>query len=174
MPAQPSTAITATSQRPLRSRALRLSAAAAAAALALVDFSGTAHAGASDSRTGIDLLNWDRHIHGIPTIGISNRALVKAQRWANHIAITKVVEHSWGGTKMDPGGYGATWCAQGENVGHGPSLVAIETAFRNSAKHWANITDRRWQAAGVGVVHASDGYWEVQEFVKFRDQFGRC
>ena len=56
----------------------------------------------------------------------------------------------------------------GENILVGPggmSADSIEGAWRASAPHWANITNRSFNVVGIGYVRGPDGrIWAVQEF----------
>jgi uncharacterized protein YkwD len=56
----------------------------------------------------------------------------------------------------------------GENILVGPGSMspnAIETAWRNSPPHWANITSRSFNVVGIGYYRGPDGrLWAVQEF----------
>ena len=56
----------------------------------------------------------------------------------------------------------------GENILVGPggmSADGIEGAWRASAPHWANITNRSFNVVGIGYVRGPDGrIWAVQEF----------
>ena len=56
----------------------------------------------------------------------------------------------------------------GENVGHGPSVAAIEQAFMNSPGHRANILNPEFNWAGTGVSVAADGtVYLVQVFARY-------
>ena len=47
----------------------------------------------------------------------------------------------------------------------GMSADSIEGAWRASAPHWANITNRSFNVVGIGYVRGPDGrIWAVQEF----------
>lgn len=52
------------------------------------------------------------------------------------------------------------WAALGENVGVGPSVGVLHTAFMNSAGHRDNILGD-WDRIGVGVTHSDQGYMFV-------------
>ncbi len=52
------------------------------------------------------------------------------------------------------------WAALGENVGVGPSVAVLHTAFMNSAGHRDNILGD-WDRIGVGVTHSDQGYMFV-------------
>lgn len=49
------------------------------------------------------------------------------------------------------------WAALGENVGVGPSVGVLHTAFMNSAGHRDNVLGD-WDRIGVGVTHSDQGY----------------
>lgn len=51
------------------------------------------------------------------------------------------------------------WNILGENVGVGPSISRLHTAFMNSPSHRANILDRRFRNVGVGVVSKNGRLW---------------
>jgi len=52
------------------------------------------------------------------------------------------------------------WAALGENVGVGPSVDVLHTAFMNSAGHRDNVLGD-WDRIGVGVTHSDQGYMFV-------------
>ncbi|MDR9449622.1 MAG: hypothetical protein RI637_00270 [Acidimicrobiia bacterium] len=52
------------------------------------------------------------------------------------------------------------WAALGENVGVGPSVGVLHTAFMNSAGHRDNVLGD-WDRIGVGVTHSDQGYMFV-------------
>ena len=85
----------------------------------------------------------------------------KAQAWAEHLAAQNQLSHS-----VLTDGITAHYCALGENVGYGPSVAAIETAYMNSAGHRANILDTRWNGVGVGYAKRGNIVFTVQFFIK--------
>ena len=57
------------------------------------------------------------------------------------------------------------WQAVGENVGEGPTVDDIHTAFMNSPEHRANILDHDFTQVGVGVSVDSNGtIWVTEDF----------
>jgi uncharacterized protein YkwD len=57
------------------------------------------------------------------------------------------------------------WQAVGENVGDGPTVSDIHTAFMNSPEHRANILDHDFTQVGVGVTVDSSGQiWVTEDF----------
>jgi len=57
------------------------------------------------------------------------------------------------------------WQAVGENVGDGPTVSDIHTAFMNSPEHRANILDHDYTQVGIGVTVDSHGQiWVTEDF----------
>ncbi len=57
------------------------------------------------------------------------------------------------------------WQAVGENVGDGPTVSDIHTAFMNSPEHRANILDHDFTQVGVGVTVDRNGQiWVTEDF----------
>jgi hypothetical protein len=57
------------------------------------------------------------------------------------------------------------WQAVGENVGEGPTVSDIHTAFMNSPEHKANILDHDFTQVGVGVSVDKNGIiWVTEDF----------
>ncbi len=98
-----------------------------------------------------------------PALSDYTPADTKAQAWAQKLANDGKLSHS----KLSDGYAGTSWCYLGENVGMGPSLSSIHSAFMNSSGHRANILSFNFNRIGSGVVYVkSTGYYfVVQEFV---------
>jgi hypothetical protein len=59
----------------------------------------------------------------------------------------------------------SNWQAVGENVGEGPNVDDIHTAFMNSPDHRANILDHDFTQVGIGVVVDKNGIiWVTEVF----------
>lgn len=59
----------------------------------------------------------------------------------------------------------AGWQAVGENVGEGPSVADLSSAFLASPSHRANLLDRSFTQVGIGVVVDANGIvWVTQVF----------
>ena len=54
---------------------------------------------------------------------------------------------------------GLDWSLGGENVGVGPSLPELESAFMASTPHRRNILERRFRDAAIGVVESNGSFW---------------
>lgn len=118
----------------------------------------------ADQQRDVDLVNRARTAAKLTTLTVDQAAATKAQNWSAHMASTGVLEHTGGGTKLDPSGL-TNWCSIGENVGKGPSVQAVHDAFMASSTHKANILGR-YQRVGTGVVHEGDLYWVTEIFLR--------
>jgi hypothetical protein len=63
-------------------------------------------------------------------------------------------------------GVTAPWIKLGENVGTGPSVPPVMTAFINSPKHYANIVDPAFTSIGVGVVWVGPQMFTTHRFMQ--------
>jgi uncharacterized protein YkwD len=59
------------------------------------------------------------------------------------------------------------WTLGGENVGMGPSMDALHTAFMNSPEHRANNLEKRYHRFGVGVVWRGGIAFVTVEFLSW-------
>ncbi len=60
---------------------------------------------------------------------------------------------------------GISWKILGENVGMGPSITSLHTAFMNSPGHRANNLDKRFKKVGVGVTTKNGRIWVTVIFM---------
>lgn len=54
----------------------------------------------------------------------------------------------------------------GENVGQGPSVDWLHSAFMDSPGHRSNIMESRYTSMGIGVVVKDDTIWVTQDFIR--------
>ena len=54
---------------------------------------------------------------------------------------------------------GLDWTIGGENVGVGPDLAGLESAFMASDPHRKNILRRGFYETAIGVVESNGNYW---------------
>ena len=54
---------------------------------------------------------------------------------------------------------GLDWSIGGENVGVGPDLPSLESAFMASTPHRKNILQRRFYKTAIGVVESDGSFW---------------
>ena len=118
----------------------------------------------SEQLAGITAVNGARNGQGLGSLSANAQAMVKAQRWAEHMAATGVLEHTGGGTNLDPSGISG-WCGLAENVGYGATIESVEVAFMNSAIHRRN-TLGSWTQVGIGVAHRGPYVYITQIFFR--------
>jgi uncharacterized protein YkwD len=115
----------------------------------------------SEQREGFDLVNGDRSSNGVPTVMQDAMLQNKAQAWAERLAGENRLAHS---TLTD--GLSGCWRGVGENVGYGGSVAEIERNYMASPGHRANILNRNFNRAAVGVAHRGDRVFTVQVFLQ--------
>jgi uncharacterized protein YkwD len=137
-------------------------AAKQVAPLVLLAFATTGCFALTSNQTStLNAMNNDRASNKLGRLTVQAQAQAKAQAWANKLASENTLYHS-----NLPDGITVGWCSLGENIGYGPSISAIETAYMNSPGHRANILSTKWNGAGVGVARNGDRVFTVQEFIK--------
>lgn len=129
--------------------------AATVACLALLGAAGAPVAAAEPALESqfVAGLNSVRSGVGLPALAVDGELTAVARGWADRMAAAGAISHnpSVGGQVTAP------WTTVGENVGTGPALDGIMTAFVNSPSHYANIVDPRFDFVGVGVTWGTDG-----------------
>ncbi|MGZ4735358.1 MAG: CAP domain-containing protein [Acidimicrobiia bacterium] len=109
----------------------------------------------------VNHINGFRASRGVGGLQTHSVLTAKAQAWAEHMAATNCLCHS-----NLPDGITVGWRKLGENVGHGPSVDSLHTAFVNSPPHAANMLDSQFHWVGVGVAYSSSGeMWVAEEFM---------
>ena len=99
------------------------------------------------------MTNADRRAHGLPALATANDLQSLAQSRANEMARSGKLAHTTNlGSKV------SGWKRLGENVGRGPNLRDIQTAFMASPSHRENILDPDFTQLGVGVT------WDGREY----------
>lgn len=101
------------------------------------------------------LTNADRSRNGLTSLTVVSDLQAYAQGWAEAMMRAGHVSHS-----ADPGAVTNSRLV-GENVGRGPNLTDIESAFMASPAHRANILTPNFSEAGVGVVWDGAVYFYV-------------
>ena len=115
-----------------------------------------------DEAAFVSRINTLRASKGLPAMAVDVRLVTIARNWSAHMAATNTLSHN--------GSYGAqapsTWMKLGENVGYGPSVDSVATAFVNSPAHYANLVDPAFNAVGVGVVWSGATLWVTEDFMQ--------
>jgi hypothetical protein len=136
---------------------LRRIAFAAVAALALLCGPlGTGHAQAGYTADLTAMTNADRAAARLKALSTAGDLQSLAQRRSDEMARAGRIYHTSNlGSKV------SGWKRLGENVGRGPDLRDIETAFMNSPSHRENILDPGFSQFGVGVTFDGKEYLYV-------------
>ena len=151
---------------PSRRRAL-LTRLGVASALGVTSFGGAialaAPAGAvtSDASAYFTRINAERVNHGLPALTMRSDLNSVAQGWADHMAAANLLSHNPNLTSQV-----ANWQTVGENVGEGPDVATLDTAFWNSPAHQANILDSSYRDVGIGTTFTNGILWITVDFRK--------
>src|SRR3954454_1541644 len=137
---------------------------AAVVATGLPLLAATAAQASGGAADFVSLTNSARSAHGVSRLTVSGDLTSIAQRQAQRMADKGQLFHN-----PDLGSQVHNWHKIGENVGYGPDVASIHSAFMHSAGHRANILDRDFSQIGIGVVVRNGVVW-VSEV--FRDPAG--
>jgi uncharacterized protein YkwD len=114
---------------------------------------------ASSEASVLSLVNNERARAGVPALSLSDGAAVAAEQWSGQMASTNRLAHN----PDLAGGLAANgvndWSTAGENVGYGSSVEEVHQRFMASPAHRANILNRSFRQAGVGVVEVNGTTW---------------
>lgn len=112
-----------------------------------------------DASTAMWLVNSARADYGVSPLTPDRELQVLANRQANRMADAGYAFHSGDlGGQLSWG-----WYAWAENVGYGPSVDWVHSAFMNSGRHAGNVLDGTFNYVGIGVAYGSDGNVYVAE-----------
>lgn len=110
-----------------------------------------------------DRVNHSRTIRKLTKLPNHANSQKKAQAWAEKLARENKLYHS----NLRDGMGTSGWCSIGENVGKGPDVRSIHSAYMASPGHYANIVKPSWNGVGVGYAKATDGtVYTVHVFVQ--------
>lgn len=133
---------------------LRRVTVVAVALLAFVGGPGLVRASAGQDLTA--MTNTDRVSRSLKALSTAGDLQSFAQQRAEEMARTGKLAHTTNlGSKV------SNWQRLGENVGRGPNLNDIETAFMNSPSHRENILDTNYTQLGVGTAFDGKDYFYV-------------
>ena len=136
---------------------------------ALAAFSGIAAAVApaahadtvSEENQFLALTNQLRSSLGIQQLTPNAQLTQMARNWAANMASQGTISHNPSLTSLAP----SNWQQLGENVGVGPTVDAIQTAFINSPEHYANLSKPTYNFVGIGVVDSNGRVWVTVDFM---------
>lgn len=136
---------------------LALTAGATAAVLAPV--SAMASTAGYEAQFIADM-NAARQANGLAPYSVAYDLTGVARNHSAQMASSQSLYHNPGLTSQVQ-----NWQAVGENVGEGPTVSDIHTAFMNSPEHRANILDHDFTQVGVGVSVDKNGIiWVTEDF----------
>ena len=104
-------------------------------------------------------LNGARSARGIPRLTTRSALVTVAREQARRMARSSRLYHNPRLTSEV-----TNWRWVGENVGYGPSVASVHTAFMNSPAHRSNILDRDYTEVGIGAVVANGRVWVAEVF----------
>jgi uncharacterized protein YkwD len=112
-------------------------------------------------------MNYDRMTAGRPPLTWSPKLANTAGTWAWQMASVNTLYHQNLAALLAGPDY-SNYYTLGENILVGPGSMTpaqMESAWRNSPAHWANISSPNFNVVGIGYVRGPDGrIWAVQDF----------
>ncbi|MBT8240199.1 MAG: CAP domain-containing protein, partial [Acidimicrobiia bacterium] len=120
-------------------------------AVSVVGFTGLAGASATDESSMVSLINSERAAHGLGTLDVYWDLVDDARAWTGSMISDGYISHN-----PNLAGVTTGWSTLGENVGVGPNVDRLHTAFMDSPGHKANILGN-YNYIGVGADRSPDG-----------------
>jgi hypothetical protein len=108
-----------------------------------------------------------RATRGLAPLQIDGELSGVAQSWTDNMAARGDISHNGAfGSQVS-----APWVKLGENVGVGPTVDALMTAFINSPGHYRNLVDPAFNYIGVGVTYSDTGVmYTTHDFMSLPDE----
>ena len=110
-----------------------------------------AGASSSDESSMVAKINAERTAAGLNTLQVHSDLTAGARAWTAVMISDGAISHN-----PNLAGVTTGWSSLGENVGVGPNVDRLHTAFMNSSGHRANILGN-FNYIGVGADRAPDG-----------------
>ena len=123
--------------------------------LATATLATPALASSGEEASFVSLINAERANRGLTNLEVYWDLVDDARIHSNVMNDADDLFHSSNLANVTSG-----WASLGENVGVGPTVDDLHTAFMNSAGHRDNILGD-WDTIGVGVTHSDQGYMFV-------------
>ena len=114
----------------------------------------------ADEAQFVSLINQLRASVGAGSLSVDSRLTTIARNWSANM-VTTGLHHNPDLASQAPAG----WTMLGENVGYGPSVSQLQTAFTNSAHHYENMVQPQFTTIGVGVVESNGTLWVTEDFM---------
>lgn len=136
----------------------KLATAVAAAAVTLLVLAGLSTAPADAAEPGTEAqfvaaINNVRAGRGLATLAVHSELVGVARNWTDAMAGAGAISHNPNLASQ----VSANWAVLGENVGVGYDVDGLMQAFIDSAAHYRNIVEPRFDTIGVGVTWGPDG-----------------
>jgi uncharacterized protein YkwD len=153
----------------------RIAAASALAFMASVPFAmqnATAQNGQDVSTQQIDeskfveLINKERAAKGAGPLTVHVELVRVARTWTQRMKSDGDISHNPNLAKE----VNASWRKLGENVGVGPEVDMLHTAFVQSPAHYKNIVDPAFDHIGVTIEYAEDVFYVTEQFMDLDDR----
>ena len=129
-------------------------------ALVVMTFGLTLPAQAGTEGDFLSRINASRAAAGLAPVSMHSDLVPDARSHSAEMMAAGQIFHS-----SNLGSVASGWEALAENVGAGPSVASLHTAFMNSAGHRANILGN-YNHVGVGVVTEGDLIWVTVIFMR--------
>ena len=104
-------------------------------------------------------INAARAGQGVAPLAMDGQLVSVARAWSAVMASVSTLSHNPNLHGLISGGR-----KLGENVGMGPSVASIESAFEASPHHLANMMDPAFNQVGLGVVVAGGTIWVTEDY----------
>ncbi len=121
-----------------------------------------ASATTADEAAFLSKINALRVSKGVPELCLNPELEYVARAWGVQMAQRNTLAHNPSLAGQGPAG----WEKLGENVGIGYDVNGLHQAFVNSPGHYANLVDRDFNQAGIGVIDSGGKKYVVEVFMK--------
>ena len=118
----------------------------------------------SDTQTFLAKINALRSTLGLGTLTLDSQLTQVAQGWSQQMANAGDISHNPDLKNQVT----SNWSKLGENVGMGPVIDDLFTAFVNSPHHYANLVDPSFNYIGIGVVYSNGSIFTTHDFMSLR------
>jgi hypothetical protein len=118
----------------------------------------------SDEMAFVAKINQLRSGLGLGTLTVDAGLTTIARDWSQQMANAGDISHNPSLANL----VSLNWAKLGENVGLGPTVDQLFTAFVNSPHHYANLVDPSFTHVGVGVVWNGSTMFTSHEFMTLR------
>jgi uncharacterized protein YkwD len=114
-------------------------------------------AGTSVEADFVSRVNHERTSRGLAPLRVSSDLVTVARNHSRRMGDANHLHHN-----PNFGSEVTSWRKVGENVGRGPSVSSLHTAFMNSPSHRNNLLDPAWTEVGIGVKVVDGRIWVTQ------------